>query len=243
MADVTQLKVAARERAGKGSARAARRQGLVPAVVYGDKKPPVIITISRNELVRLFNRGGFMTQLFELKLDDKGQKVLPRDLQLHPVTSEPMHVDFLRLSVGAKIVIEIPVHFIGEEEAPGLSRGGVLNIVRHTIECNCPMDAIPEFLEASLAGLDIGGSVHISEMTLPEGVEPTISDRDFTVATIAAPVEEIVEEVEEIESLEEGEEGLEEGEEGVEGEEGAEGEEASAEDGKKEDGKKEDGRG
>lgn len=239
MAKVTELKVEARERAGKGSARAARRAGLVPAVIYGDKKPPVMINIPRNELVRLFNRGGFMTQLFELKLDGQSQKALPRDLQLHPVSDQPLHIDFLRLSAGAKVVIEIPVRFLDEEECEGIARGGVLNIVRHTIECSCPMDAIPEFFEASLAGLDIGDSVHISEMTLPEGVEPTVSDRDFTVATIAAPVEEVIEEVEEIEEeLLEGEEG-EEGVEGAEGEEGAEGAEdgeASKKDGKKEEG-------
>jgi len=202
-----------------------------------------MINIPRNELIKLFNRGGFMTQLFELKLDGKTQKALPRDLQLHPVTDDPMHVDFLRLSAGATVVIEIPVHFLNEEESEGLGRGGVLNVVRHTIECVCPMDNIPEFFEVSLAGLDIGDSVHISEMTLPEGVTPTVTDRDFTVATIAAPVEEVVEEVEEeLEGLEEGIEG-EEGEEGVEGEEGAEGAEGAeggeaAAEGKKEDGGK-----
>ena len=234
MAKTTELKVEPRERAGKGSSRAARRRGLVPAVIYGDKKPPVMINIPRNELIKLFNRGGFMTQLFELKLDGKTQKALPRDLQLHPVSDQPLHVDFLRLSAGATVVIEIPVHFLNEEECEGITRGGVLNVVRHAIECNCPMDAIPEFLEVSLAGLDIGDSVHISEMALPEGIEPTISDRDFTVATIAAPVAEVVEEVEELEVLEEAVEG----EEVAEGEaaEGAEGEEASEEKGKKEEG-------
>jgi len=232
MTKTTELQVQSRERAGKGSSRAARRAGLVPAVIYGDKKPPIMINVARNELIRLFNRGGFMTQLFELKMDGTAQKCLPRDLQLHPVTEVPMHVDFLRLSAGAKVVIDIPVHFLNEEECEGLSRGGVLNIVRHAIECNCPMDAIPEYFEVDLAGLDIGDSVHISEITLPKGVVPTVTDRDFTVATIAAPVEEVVEEEEELEGLEEGVEG----EEGAEGEdaEGAEGEEASQEDGKKE---------
>ncbi|MEE8258097.1 MAG: 50S ribosomal protein L25 [Sphingomonadales bacterium] len=123
MADVTKLEVAVRERSGKGSARADRRAGLVPAVIYGDKKPTAMVTIRKNELIKLFNRGGFMTQLFELKIGDKAQKVLPRDLQLHPVSDEPLHVDFLRLSAGAKVVIEIPVVFLDEEEAEGLARG------------------------------------------------------------------------------------------------------------------------
>jgi len=231
MADVKELKVEPRDRAGKGSSRAARRAGLVPAVIYGDKKAPAMINIKRNELIRLLNKGGFMTHVLELKSGGKDERVLPRDLQRHPVSDEPLHVDFLRISKGAKIIVEVPMHFVGEEESPGLTRGGVLNVVRHMIEVNAPMDAIPEGFTLSLEGLDIGDGLHASSIQLPEGVELTVTDRDFTIATIAAPTLEPVEEEPE-EELEEGEEGEEgEGEEG-EGEEG----EASAEDKAKEEG-------
>jgi len=187
MSEVRTLAVEPRERAGKGSSRAARRDGQVPAVIYGDKKDPVMINIKRNELVKLLNKGGFLTHVLEL--DNKGSKhlVLPRDLQRHPVSEVPLHVDFLRISKGAKIIIDVPVHFLDEDDSPGLDRGGVLNVVRHTIEVNAPMDNLPEDFEVSLKGLEIGDSIHVSAIKLPEGVELTITDRDFTIATIAAP--------------------------------------------------------
>lgn len=225
MADIQNLAVEPRERAGKGSSRAARRAGRIPAVVYGDKKAPEMITIARNELVRLMSRGTFLTSLFEIELNGKKQRVLPRDLQLDPVYDKPLHVDFLRLSKGATVVIEVPVQFTGEDECPGLKRGGVLNVVRHTIECTCPAEAIPDRLQVSLVGLEINDSIHISGITMPEGVEPTIADRDFTVATVVAPSGLKTEEEEaaeaEAEALAEGEEG-EEGEEAVEGDAAAE---------------------
>ncbi len=221
MADIQPIAVELRDRAGKGSARADRRAGRVPAIIYGGKQTPDMITLSRNELARLISKGTFLTSLFEVKVEGKKQNVLPRELQLHPVSDEPLHVDFLRLGKGATVVIEVPVKFIDEEECPGLKRGGILNVVRHTIECSCLAEAIPDRLEISLAGLEINDSVHISAVKMPEGVDPTITDRDFTVATVTGMMEE------EEEILEEGEEGLE-AEEGVEGEEGAEGEDGAA---------------
>lgn len=218
MSDVLSLAAEPRERAGKGSARAARRDGRIPAVIYGDKKPVIMITLGRNELVKQYGRGAFLTSVYEIEVDGKKERVLPRDLQLHPVSDEPLHVDFLRLGKGSTIVIELPVVFTDEEESPGLKRGGVLNVVRHAIECRCPGDAIPVSLSVSLAGLDINDSVHMSAVDLPEGTVPTITDRDFTIASVVAP--SIMEEPEpEEEELE--------GEEGVEGEEGDE--EAAAE--------------
>lgn len=213
MSDVLSLAAEPRERAGKGSARAARRDGRIPAVIYGDKKPVIMVTLGRNELVKQYNRGTFLTSVYEIEVEGKKERVLPRDLQLHPVSDEPLHVDFLRLGKGSSIVIELPVVFTGEEDSPGLKRGGVLNVVRHAIECRCPGDAIPESLSVSLAGLDINDSVHMSAVDLPEGTVPTITDRDFTIASVVAP--SIMEEPEPEEEVLEGEE-LPEGEEGAE---------------------------
>jgi large subunit ribosomal protein L25 len=187
MSDIQSLAAEPRERAGKGSARAARREGRVPAVIYGEKRPPILITVGRNELVRLVNKGTFMTNLFEIEVNGKIESVLPRDLQVNVVSDEPIHVDFLRLAKGATVLIEVPVHFFDEEESPGLKGGGVLNIVRHTIECNCPATAIPERFDISLEGLELGESVHVSAVDIPEGVTLSIEDRDFTIATIVAP--------------------------------------------------------
>ena len=187
MAQALTLNVQAREKAGKGSARAARREGFVPAVIYGAKKAPVTVTIKRNELVAIINRGGFLSHQFELVLDGKKERVLPRDIQLHPVTDVPLHVDFLRLSKGSKVTVEVPVHFLNEAKCPGLKRGGVLNVVRHEIEMSVPASDIPESIEIDLSGLEVNDSVKISTVTLPADCEPTITDRDFTIATIAAP--------------------------------------------------------
>lgn len=187
MADVHVIAAEPRERAGKGSARAARRDGRVPAVIYGDKKTPIMITLSRNELVKLIKQGGFLTRQYDVKFDGATERVLPRDVQLHPVTDEPLHIDFLRLAKGATVVIEVPVNFVNEEDSPGLKRGGVLNIVRREIELEVPATAIPENIKVDLAGLDINDAVKISAVTLPEGCKPTISDRDFTIAGVVAP--------------------------------------------------------
>ncbi|RMF66662.1 MAG: 50S ribosomal protein L25/general stress protein Ctc [Alphaproteobacteria bacterium] len=185
---ILELEALPREKAGKGSARAARRQGLVPAVIYGAKEPPRLINLRRNALIAILNRGGFLSHQFEIKLPDgKSERVLPRDVQFHPVTDMPIHVDFLRLAKGARVEVEVPVQFVNEREAPGIRRGGVLTIVRHEIELEVPADNIPEFIEVDLTGLDIGDAVKISSVKLPEGARPTITDRDFTIATITAP--------------------------------------------------------
>jgi len=181
------LKAEPRERAGKGSSRALRRQDRIPAVIYGDKKEPITVSVSRIDLFKEMNKGGFLNTSYDLEVDGKKHTVLPRDLQLHPVTDWPLHVDFLRLAKGATINIMIPVHFTGDEEAPGIKQGGVLNVVRHEVEFNVPANAIPEAIEIDISALELGESVHISSVTLPEGVTPVIDDRDFTIATIAAP--------------------------------------------------------
>ena len=185
---ILELEALPREKAGKGSARAARRNGLVPAVIYGAKEPPRLINLRRNALIAILNRGGFLSHQFEIKLPDgKSERVLPRDVQLHPVTDMPIHVDFLRLAKGTRVEVEVPVQFVNEREAPGIRRGGVLTIVRHEIELEVPADNIPEFIEVDLTGLNIGDAVKISSVKLPEGARPTITDRDFTIATITAP--------------------------------------------------------
>jgi len=215
MSDVASLDAEAREQAGKGAARALRRSGRVPAVIYGDKKDPTPISIDGHTLQIELSQAGFSLRLYDIKVNGKNERVLPRDVQRHPVTSAPLHVDFLRISAGATIAVNVGVVFENEELSPGLKRGGVLNVVRYEIELVCPAAAIPEQIVIDLTGLDIGDGIHISNVKLPPDVEPVIADRDFTIATIASPtVQE--EEVEEEEGEEiEGEEGLE-----VEGEEG-----------------------
>jgi len=187
MSDITVLASAARERVGKGSAREARRQGQIPAVIYGDKKAPASITIEQKILVRYLEAGGFFNTLFDIELDGKLNRVLPRDVQLHPVTDAPEHIDFLRVTSTTRISVEVPVEFLNEDESPGLKTGGVLNVVRYNVEVSCTSDLIPTSLVLDLAGKEIGDSLHISAVNLPEGVTPTITDRDFTIATIAAP--------------------------------------------------------
>ncbi len=187
MSETYELKAEARERVGKGSARQLRRNGKVPAVIYGDKQPPVSIALSYKDVYYKIHRGGFMTTIATIDVDGEKYKVLPKDYQLDPVRDFPTHVDFLRIGKDTIVTVEIPCHFIDEEESVGLRRGGVLNVVRHAIELYCPADSIPEHIEISVAGLDIGDGIHISAVTLPEGVRPTITDRDFTIATIAAP--------------------------------------------------------
>jgi large subunit ribosomal protein L25 len=187
MSQTIELNAVVRERGGKGAARAVRRQGLVPGVIYGDKKEPETISIDRRELVRLLNFGNFTTTLCSIDVDGAKTRVLARDVQFDPVRDFPIHVDFLRLGKGARIAVDIRVHFLNEDASPGIKRGGVLNVVRHEVELICPADAIPEFIEADLTGYNIGDSLHISAITLPAGVTPAITDRDFTVATIAAP--------------------------------------------------------
>ncbi|MBB3655195.1 large subunit ribosomal protein L25 [Rhizobium sp. BK650] len=182
-----ELKAEARERVGKGSARELRRNGFIPAVIYGDKQAPISIAINTNEVTKRIHAGGFMTTVATIDVDGKKYQVLPKDYQLDPVRDFTMHVDFLRVSGNTQVTVEIPVHFINEEKSPGLKVGGVLNIVRHEVEVHCPANAIPEFFTVDLSGHKIGDSIHISEVTLPKGVTPVIADRDFTIATIIAP--------------------------------------------------------
>ena len=187
MAHLSTLKTELRERAGKGAARATRRTGRIPAVIYGNKQTPVMISLDSLELAKELKNAGFFSRVFELDVSGEKHRVLPRDLQLHPVTDRPIHVDFMRFSAKTRLNIEVPVIFENEEEAPGIKSGGVLNIVRHSVELRCSPDHIPESLIVDLTGLDVGDSVHISSIELPGDVELTITDRDFTIATIAAP--------------------------------------------------------
>ena len=187
MADITVLTANTREKVGKGSAREARRQGNIPAVIYGDKKSPIPIVVEQKILVRHLSTGGFFNTLFDIDINGELNRVLPRDVQLHPVTDVPEHVDFLRVSATTKISVEVPVEFVGDDVSPGIKSGGVLNVVRYTVEVSCTPDLIPSSLLLDLSSAEIGDSLHISAVNLPEGVTPTISDRDFTIATIVAP--------------------------------------------------------
>lgn len=187
MAQAAELKAQARSGVGKGAARAVRRQGLIPAVIYGDKKPPTPIALSYSEAMKRIYAGGFLSRILTLDVDGEKIKVLPRDYQLDPVKDTALHVDFLRIGASSRLTVEVRVDFLNEAASPGLKRGGTLNVVRHTVELSCPADAIPEALVVDLTGLEIGDAVHISAVQLPQGVRPTIHDRDFTIATIVAP--------------------------------------------------------
>ena len=218
MAVVETVPASPRDGVGKGSARQARRDGQVPAVIYGNKEEPVLLTLERRVLIKELDNPQFFIQLIDVEVDGAKHRVLPRDVQFHPVSDTPMHVDFLRFDPKRKISANVPVVFEGEDESPGLKSGGVLNIVRYEVEVLCTADNIPPELILQLAGLDVGDSMHASAVTLPTGVEFAITDRDFTIATIAAPTIAV-----EPAAGEEGEEG----EEG----EGAEGSGDNAEDG------------
>ncbi len=187
MADILCIAAQKRDRAGKGSARSLRGEGRVPAVIYGEKKDPESISIAINDITKLYNAGRILSTLLDVDIDGKKHRVIARDVQLHPVRDTILHADFLRLGKGAKVAVEVPVRFLNEETCPGLKSGGVLNVVRYTVELNCPADNIPEDIELDLIEASMGDSLHISEVTLPNGCEPVISGRDFTIATIAAP--------------------------------------------------------
>jgi len=186
MAQAHQLNAELRERAGKGAARAVRRAGRVPAVIYGNKQEPVLISLDPVDLMKEYASSGFFSHVYEIAVGGETYKVLARDLQTHPIKDHPIHVDFMRFSAKTRLAVNVYVEFTNEEECPGLKEGGVLNVVRHEVELRCSPDSIPESLIADLSGLQIGDSLHISSIALPDGVELTI-DRDFTVATIAAP--------------------------------------------------------
>jgi large subunit ribosomal protein L25 len=223
MAKSMELVVEVRERTGKGGARAARREGMVPGILYGGKLAPVAITLRRNEVDKAIGTGQFLSSTVTINHKGDKQLVIPQAVQMHPVRDTPQHIDLYRVEADQKIKVEVQVHFVGEEESPGIKQGGSINIVRHTVELLVEAGNIPESLTADISELDIGDNVKISDIKLPAGAEPTITDRDFTVATIAGRTAEIVEEVEE--EIVEGEEG-EEGEEGAEGAEGEAGAEA-----------------
>ncbi len=187
MAETTILNGNLRTNTGKGYARASRRSGRIPAIIYGDKQDTITIDIEKKEYKKLMTQSGIFSRLLDLNIDGKSNIVLTRDIQFHPVSENPLHVDFLRIGKGSTITVSIPVSFINEELSPGLKTGGVLNTVRFELELECPADSIPEKIEINLEGLVVGDSIKISTVKLPDGVKPTITDRDFTIATIAAP--------------------------------------------------------
>jgi large subunit ribosomal protein L25 len=184
MAEATELKAWARPRTGKGGARSVRREGRIPGTLYGDKQEPQTIAVDYRAISQQLLTGHFQSTIFVLDVDGKKTQVIPRGVQLDPVRDFPIHVDFMRVSKDALVTVEVPVHFLNDAASPGLKRGGVLNVVRHTIPVRCPADKIPDHFDVDLTGLEIGDSVHISSIVLPEGVRPTITERDFTVATI-----------------------------------------------------------
>lgn len=187
MSETKALVAEARDRSGKGAARALRREGKIPAVIYGNKKAPLGIALDQNTVSKLLFAGGFMTTIFDIDVAGKKEHVIPRDFQLDPVKDRLVHVDFLRVGKNSVISVEVPVHFINEEKSKGIKNGGVLNVVRHAVELYVAADKIPDFIEVDLASTEIGDSIHISAIKLPKDAKPVIQDRDFTVATIAAP--------------------------------------------------------
>ncbi len=187
MAATKTLAAAVRSGTGKGAARSVRREGRVPAVIYGGGDAAEPISLDHRETHKQIYAGHFLTTIFEIDIEGRKERVIPRDYQLDRVKDTPVHVDFLRLRPGSKLRLEIPVHLVNLDQAPGIKRGGTLNIVRHTVEMLVPADAIPESIIGNLAGLDINGSLHISACEIPEGSVPVQRDRDFTVATIVAP--------------------------------------------------------
>jgi len=225
MSEQLTLPAEARDRAGKGASRALRRDGRVPAVVYGEKKEPLSIHVEEKLLTKMLHTGHFMNSVVMIDYKGKAHRTLPKAVDFHPVTSRPIHVDFLRIGEHTKVHVAVPMRFDNEDASPGLKRGGVLNVVVHELELVCDAANIPNEIHVSLEGLEIGDSLHISNVNLPEGVTPSNQDEDFTVATIVAPSAMKAEEEEaapagEVPTVEEGEAA--EGEGPTEGEEGGE---------------------
>jgi large subunit ribosomal protein L25 len=183
MSETLTLSAEVRDRAGKGASRAIRRQGRVPAVIYGNNEAPQGIHLEERELMKALMTGHFMNSVVMIN----GTRTLPKDVQFHPVTDRPLHVDFLRIGEHSTVTVEVPVRFENEEASPGLKRGGVLNIVRHELELICDAAEIPDEIVIDLKGFDVGDSIHLSHVTLPAGTKSAITDRDFTIATIVAP--------------------------------------------------------
>ena len=215
------LKATKRESTSTGSNNKLRANGLIPAILYGGKSANQNISIEKKGIKNIINSETFLSKVIELDIDGKKEKVIPRDVAFHVVSEEPIHIDFMRIVSGKKIILEIPVRFINHPDSPGLKRGGVLNIVRRKVELKCPAENIPDEIVVDLAGTDIGTSIKISSVKLPDNIMPTITDRDFVVATVAAPtvIKEPEKPAEETVA------------EGAEGEASAEGTEAAAKDG------------
>ena len=213
---MSSIEVNIRDTSTRGQVNKLRSNGNVPGIIYGGKEKNQKISISKKIFKTLTEKENFLSNILSIKIDGKSENVLPKEIIWNPITDEPMHIDFLRVVKGAKIILEIPVKFINEDKSPGLKRGGVLNIVRRKIELQCPSENIPTELIVDLEGLDIGSSIKISSIKLPENVEPTIKGRDFVVATVAAPT--IIKEPEKPAEAAEGEEGAEATPEGAEGE-------------------------
>jgi large subunit ribosomal protein L25 len=188
MAETKTLAATARSVGGKGAARSVRREGRIPAVIYGGGDPAQSISLEWREINKLIYAGHFLTTIYDIDVEGSKERVIPRDYQLDRVTDRPVHVDFLRLKAGSTLRVAIPVHFINQETSPGIKKGGTLNIVRHSIELKVPADAIPEAITVDVGQLDIVESVHISAITLPPGCKPVDTQHDFTIATIAPPV-------------------------------------------------------
>ena len=215
------LKALKREKLTSGSNNKLRANGFVPAILYGGKDPNQNISVSKKELSSIINSDTFLSKVLEIELEGKKEKVIPRDVSYNVISEEPVHIDFMRIVSGKKIILEIPVKFINHPDSPGLKRGGVLNIVRRKVELKCPAESIPDEIVVDLTGADIGTSIKISSVKLPESVMPTITDRDFVVATVAAPtvIKEPEKPAEEVPA------------EGAEGEAQPEGAEATSKDG------------
>ena len=187
MAATKELKAKARSGVGKGAARALRREGWIPAVIYGDKKDPLPISISYNEAMKSIYAGGFLSHVITVDVDGTKHKVIPRDYQLDVVKDFALHVDFLRVGANTRLNVQVAVHFINQDQSPGIKKGGVVNIVHHTVELSVPADAIPEAIVVDLAGKEVGDSIHISSISLPAGASVHSHEKDLTIATIAAP--------------------------------------------------------
>jgi large subunit ribosomal protein L25 len=208
VSEVVQIEAKKRDLVGTGISRDLRGKKMIPCIIYGDKKDPVPIQVDEKKLRVQINDAGFFSKQCEIKVDESVYKVLPKDIQLHPVNEKILHVDFLRVGQNTTVTLFVPVKFINENSCEGVKLGGVLNIVRHEVEIKTLVSKIPEFLEADLDGLEIGDSIHISSIKLEEGVSPTITDRDFTIATVAPPtvmkVEETVTEEEATDEVSDG---------------------------------------
>lgn len=187
MSEALTLAAETREGVGKGASRSLRRQGRVPAVIYGNKQEPAAIHVEEKALYRLLMTGHFMNSVVMVEVGGKPVRTLPKDVAFDPVTDRPVHADFLRISEHATVTVDVPVHFVDEADCPGIKRGGVLNIVRHELQLVCDAALIPDDVKVSLKGFEVGDSIHISAVTLPAGAKSAIDDRDFTIATIVAP--------------------------------------------------------